>query len=105
MPFDEEDKNPSLGDPSAQGTTPLNQKQMAGAQKAAVNRTQLPADRHGPPGQKAKAEQNGAEHKAEPDAGQDEQNAVDPGTPLLGGLQHMQQTYQSEADNAIGLNP
>src|SRR5207249_2549992 len=100
-----EDKNPSLGDPSTQTTTPLNQKQMKGAQSATVNRTRLPADRHGLPGQKPKSQPNGTDDKAEPDAGQGDPNAVESGAPLLGGLQQMQQTYQSEADSAIGLNP
>jgi hypothetical protein len=41
--FDTEDKNPSLGDPSTQSTTPLSSKQMKGAQQATVNRTQQPS--------------------------------------------------------------
>src|SRR6266568_5073960 len=107
MPIGFEDANaPDIsGDPPP--TRPLTRKQMMGAQLAQVNRTQLPsaADRHGPPGQKPKTQQNGADDKAEPHTGEGGEQSVTSDTPILGGLQQMQQTYQSEADDAIGLNP
>src|SRR5438477_4945306 len=107
MPISFEDANaPDIsGDPPP--TRPLTKRQMQGAQQATVNRTQLPtaADRHGPPGKKAEAQQNGADHKAEPEVGQSGEQQVASDTPILGGLQQMGTTIQSEADQAIGLNP
>ncbi len=106
MPFDTEDKNPNLGDPSTQSTTPLTKKQMAGAQAATVNRTKLPS---GGPKPAGKGMSPGSEPDSKPeDKPEDKQQqagaggqAIDPSTPVLGGLQG----YQTEADNAIGLNP
>ena len=50
MPIGTEDRTPLdiSGDPGP--TTPMNQKQVAGAQKASVNRTQLPSANKGPAG-------------------------------------------------------
>jgi hypothetical protein len=103
--FDAEDKNANLGDPSTESTTPLNQKQTQGAQKATVNRTQLPSAK-GKPGSADPQTKEGAagDSSKQPDPqGQPSTPAgqVDPNTPVLGGLQ----AIQNEADKAIGLNP
>ena len=53
-------------------------------------------------GAQSQQPENGQQSDGQP---QQEARLVDPGTPILGGLQQMGRTYQSEADQAIGLNP
>jgi hypothetical protein len=104
MPFDTEDKNPSLGDPSTQSTTPLSQKQMAGAQQATVNRTQLPA---GSKTQQALAAKPGSQDQQTKEGGQ-----VGPDTPFLGGAEALggalvkgEAASRAQADEVLNLNP
>lgn len=103
--FDAEDKNASLGDPSVQTSHPLTAKQTAGAQKAAVNRTQLPsgeqakpppADRHGAPGKETAASEDQLQKEVPVASG-----AAELGGALVKGAQ----ASQDEAASALGLNP
>jgi hypothetical protein len=113
--FDTEDKNPSLGDPSTQTTTPLTKKQMQGAQAATVNRTQIPPGRgnvgaqpssNGKTPDDANQNQDG---KQSQDAGQ-QGSAQD--TPILGGLEQLGEAAgrgmdasRASADQLLGINP
>jgi hypothetical protein len=107
MPFDPEDTNADIsGDPAPQRQ--MTQKQVQGAQKAEVNRTQLPSGPKpagkgmspgdGQPDNKPGDQQQAASQEAQPGGAQ---QGIDPNTPVLGGLQ----AIQNEADAAIGLNP
>jgi hypothetical protein len=103
VPFDTEDKNPSLGDPSTQSTTPLSPKQMAGAQHATVNRTQLPSANKGPAG-KPPTSENGAD-KPDDKGGMP---GVTPDTPVLGGAEALAGAIpkiKEEADAQLHLDP
>src|SRR5258708_2010489 len=91
--FDTEDKNPNLGDPSTQSTTPLTKKQMQGAQQATVSRTQLPSGRVQPspehPSTNGQADGQAKDESQQSDQGKQagDQQQLDPNTPVLGGLQ------------------
>src|SRR5665213_623267 len=82
----------------------MSQKQTAGAQKAQVNRTQLPSGGPHPagkgmtPGDKPDPKDKPA---ATPPAADPNAQQVDPNTPVLGGLQ----AYKNEADAQLQLDP
>lgn len=108
--FDTEDKNASLGE--QQPVRPMTNKQMQGAQKATVNRTQLPAGGQpqpsperpstgGKPDGEAQQKPEGEQQQPAGAGGQQ----IDPNTPFLGGLQTMENKWKQEADDTLQLNP
>src|SRR5467141_1858140 len=109
MPFDPEDKNPNLGDPSTQTTTPLTQKQMQGAQAAAVHRTNVPSASKGPAAQSGNGQ---APEDQKQDGEQKGGEGVSSDTPILGGAEALAGAAEKgalashdQAAQALGFNP